>query len=56
MAGMLYAAGALVAGVIYLYFGVLLARQKKRLAARRLLQASVFYLPLLYAFLVVDKL
>lgn len=56
MAGLLYAAGALAAGIIYLYFGILMAREKTRPQARRLLQASVFYLPLLYFFLIVDKL
>ncbi len=56
MAGMYYAAGALVAGIVYLYFGILLARNKTRPQARRLLQASVFYLPLLYVFLIVDKI
>ncbi len=56
MAGPVYAAGALVAGIIYLYFGILLARAKTGFQARRLLQASVFYLPLVYVFLVVDKL
>ena len=56
MAGMLYAAGALVAGIVYLYFGILLAREKTRPQARRLLQASVFYLPLVYLFLIADKL
>ena len=56
MAGVPYAVVALVAGLVYLYFGILLARVKTGLQARRLLQASVFYLPLIYVFLVVDKL
>jgi len=56
MAGMYYAAGALAAGIVYLYFGILLARNRTRPQARRLLQASVFYLPLLYFFLIADKL
>ena len=56
MAGMLYAAAALIGGIIYLYFGILLAREKTRPQARLLLRASVFYLPVLYAFLIVDKL
>ena len=47
---------ALLAGIVYLYFGVLLARVKTGLQARRLLQASVCYLPLIYIALVVDKL
>jgi protoheme IX farnesyltransferase len=56
MAGMFYAVSALIAGLVYLYFGILLARVKTGVQARRLLQASVFYLPLVYIFLMADKL
>ncbi|HUG80475.1 MAG TPA: heme o synthase [Bryobacterales bacterium] len=56
MAGMFYAVSALLAGLVYLYFGILLARVKTGVQARRLLQASVFYLPLVYIFLMADKL
>ena len=46
---------AVVLGLGYLYYGVRAARLKTPEAARRLLLASVVYLPLLYLFLVADK-
>ena len=56
MAGTAYLAGAVLCGLGYLYFGVLTARVKTTLQARRLLQASVVYLPLIYSLLVLDKI
>ena len=56
MAGFVYLAAALVLGLAYLYFGVVLARAKTGADARRLLQVSVVYLPLLYVFLAADRL
>ena len=55
LAGPVYCAAAVVLGCGYLYYGVRLAREKTKPAARRLLLASVVYLPLLYLFLVADK-
>lgn len=55
MTGQVYFAGALLLGAAYLYHGVLLARRKTGPQARRLLQASVLYLPLLYCLLALDK-
>lgn len=61
MSGKAYMAGALVMGVGFLWFVFRLARTKlpttspdsKRLA-RQLLQASVLYLPLLFALMMID--
>lgn len=55
MTGKGYAAAALTLGLFYLYFGWRAARLRTARAAKRLLQASVIYLPLLYLFLVADK-
>jgi protoheme IX farnesyltransferase len=55
MAGAWYFAGALLLGLVYLYYGVLAARVKTTVQARKLLQASIFYLPLVYVLLVVDR-
>ena len=55
MAGTAYFVGAVLCGLGYLYFGVLSARIKTTMQARRLLQASVIYLPLIYSLLVLDK-
>ena len=61
MSGKLYLAGALVLGIALLYFGWRLAalkvapstaRSKQR--ARQLLQATVFYLPLLFALMMLN--
>ena len=62
MAGKLYFAGALLLGIGLFYVGVRLAvfrmapdtpRSKQR--ARHLLQATVFYLPLLFALMMLNK-
>jgi len=61
MSGRIYLVGALVMGLGLLYFGVRLAtlqlplsaaRSKQR--ARHLLQATVFYLPLLFALMMIN--
>ncbi len=55
MAGPIYFAVALILSLGYLYYGLLAARMKTGAQARRLLQASVLYLPLLYCVLVINK-
>jgi heme o synthase len=56
LAGPVYAVAALVLGCGYLYFGVRAARRRDVPASRALLKASVLYLPVLYLFLVANKL
>ena len=55
MAGPLYLAGALLLGLTFFYFGLRLAQTRTLVEARRLLHASVAYLPLLYGLLLVDR-
>ena len=55
MSGPLYFWGALLLGMGYLAFSFQLARIPSKLHARRLLQASIIYLPLLFALLMLDK-
>ncbi len=55
MAGKVYFAAALVLGIAFLYFGVQICRERTYAKARRLLLASVIYMPLLFAFLVFDN-
>ena len=55
MAGPLYLAGALLLGLAFFYFGLRLAQTRTLVEARRLLHASVAYLPLLYGLLLVDR-
>ena len=54
MTGKVYCIGALVMGVALLVVGALFARSKSFLDARRLLKASVVYLPLLLLLIIVD--
>jgi protoheme IX farnesyltransferase len=52
VSGIVYLCGAVALGLAFLYFGI---GVRTRLQARRLLQASVFYLPLVYSLMVLDK-
>jgi len=54
MTGRVYCVGALVMGVALLLVGALFTRSKSFLDARRLLKASVVYLPLLLLLIIVD--
>lgn len=55
MTGSTYLFGALVCGLVYLGYGTAAAIVRTPVAARRLLRASVVYLPLLLLLMVVDK-
>ena len=61
MSGLIYLAGALIMGAIFLWFGIRLAAFKQPLSsghskrrARQLLLATVFYLPLLFALMMLN--
>ncbi len=63
MAGKIYLVGAILLGIALLYFGVRLAFLKLPLAnarskmyARHVLQATVIYLPLLFALMMGNSL
>ena len=53
--GVLYLAGAVVLGLMYLYAGARLASSRTNVLARRLLLASIVYLPLVFALMMIDK-
>ncbi|MCW5964816.1 MAG: heme o synthase [Bryobacterales bacterium] len=55
MTGVLYLAGATVLGFIYAWAGVRVARERTVFRARKVLLASVAYLPLLYLLMIVDR-
>lgn len=55
MAGTAYLFGALALGLVFLYAGVRVALDRTALRARRVLLASVMYLPLLYGLLLLDR-
>ena len=55
MAGSLYFFGALVLGLVFLQCGVWAAMSRSKTQARRLVHASVIYIPLVYGLLMWDK-
>ena len=54
-AGSYYFAGAVLLGLMYIYSGFRLATTRTNTRARRLVLASVVYLPLVFALLMLDK-
>jgi heme o synthase len=55
MTGNLYLAGALALGLLFLYAGVRVSFDRTRQQARRVLLASVVYLPILYGLMLFDR-
>jgi len=53
--GLVYLVGAFLLGIVFLQFSVRAAQAKTAIGARRLLQASVIYLPLVYGLMLLDK-
>ena len=53
--GVLYLVGAIVLGLMYLYAGARVASSRTNVLAKRLLFASVVYLPLVFALMMIDK-
>lgn len=53
--GVVYFAGALVLGGVFLYYSARFALQRSVASARQLLLASILYLPVLFALLALDK-
>lgn len=55
ISGTVYLVGAIVLGLLFLYSGIMCAVYKTRKHARRLLLASVVYLPLLFVLMVLNR-
>jgi heme o synthase len=55
MAGNVYLYGALVLGLAFVYYGLRIRWDRTRQQARRVLLASVVYLPLLFSLMLVDR-
>jgi protoheme IX farnesyltransferase len=53
--GLIYLFGAITLGLLFLYYGFRVAQSRSTIDARKLLRASVIYLPLLLALMVADK-
>ena len=54
-AGKLYFASAMILGICFYYFAHQACLSASKLGAKRLLHASVIYLPLLYLFMLLDR-
>jgi len=54
--GTLYFASAMILGVCFYYFVYQACQSASKLGAKRLLHASVIYLPLLYLFMILDRI
>jgi protoheme IX farnesyltransferase len=55
MAGNVYLYGALALGLAFLYYGLRIRTDRTRQQARRVLLASVIYLPLLFSLMLIDR-
>jgi protoheme IX farnesyltransferase len=55
MSGRIYLIGALLLGLYFLYSGVRVALERTILRARYVLLVSVFYLPLIYGLMLLDR-
>lgn len=55
MSGMIYFVGAMLAGLMFLGFGIALVIGQTRAHARALFFASLIYLPLVFALMVIDR-
>lgn len=55
LTGPVYFSGALILGLTFLTSGIFLAVQRSNRYARRLLHASILYLPILLALMLIDK-
>ncbi len=54
--GTLYLVSAIILGICFYYFAYQTSLSRSKLAAKRLLHASVIYLPLLYLFMMLDRI
>jgi len=55
LTGTIYLFGALLAGIVYFGYGLAVALFRSPAAARRLLRASVVYLPVVFLLMVIDR-
>jgi protoheme IX farnesyltransferase len=53
--GLFYTAGAFVFNVAFSYYGIQLIIDKSNVAARRLLLASIIYLPLIFLWMILNR-
>jgi protoheme IX farnesyltransferase len=56
MTGIIYFTGALVLGLGFLFFGIIVVIKRTNQSAKQLLHVSILYLPLLMMFIFIDKI
>lgn len=56
MTGALYTVGAVAMGLLFLYSGIRISLDRTRIRARKVLLASVVYLPVLYGLMLIDPI
>lgn len=56
MNGWLYLAGALISSIVFLYYGLRFAQKRTKSTAKKLMFASFGYLPIVWAFVILDLL
>jgi len=54
--GTAYLVAAFILGICFFHFAYQVSQSRSKLAAKRLLHASVIYLPLLYLFMLIDRI
>jgi protoheme IX farnesyltransferase len=52
----LYLAGAFLSSLVFLYYGIIFAKERDKPSAKKLMFASFGYLPLVWAFVIIDLL
>lgn len=56
MSGWIYLAGALISSLVFLYYGVIFAKDRDKDSAKKLMFASFGYLPVVWIFIFIDLL
>ncbi|HKJ31210.1 MAG TPA: heme o synthase [Balneolales bacterium] len=54
--GMIYLAGAVLSGLVFLLYGIFFMLDRSKLNAKKLMFASLFYLPLVWISILIDRL
>lgn len=52
----LYLAGALLSGLVFLYYGIIFAKNRDKTSAKKLMFTSFGYLPIVWIFVILDRL
>lgn len=56
ISGLIYLISAILAGLGYMVYGILFMREKTKLYAKKLMFASLFYLPIVWISILIDRL